>query len=131
MSDIAEAFQRVMAVRERPTLSLLREKWAPFVLAVFRTAFTKHKQIKAERLHIQVDAYRREMGDAWLRDPAEPDGRTLCLRWMSGQWLRRVAGEGGEEAYELTSHALEAIEVMDGFDSAAGAAERIAPANDP
>jgi hypothetical protein len=115
MSDIAEAFERVTAARERPTLSLLREKWAPFVLAVFRTAFTKHNQIKAERLHIQVDAYRREMEMLGYEIPPEPDGRTLCLRWMSGQWLQRVAGEGGEEAYELTSHALEAIEVMEGL----------------
>jgi hypothetical protein len=115
MSDIAAEIDRVNQARERPTLRLLAEKWAPFVLGVFRLSFTQHKQIKTERLHSLVGAYRHELADLGFETPPGDDARTLCRDWMHRQWLRRVATEDGDEAYELTSHALEAIEVMDGL----------------
>lgn len=115
MIDIAAEIDRVGQARERPTLKLLSEKWAPFVLGVFRLSFTQHKQIKTERLHSLVDGYRRELTALGFAAPPAEDGRALCREWLHGQWLRRVATDDGEEAYELTSHALEAAEVIDGL----------------
>ena len=62
MSDISGGLARVREAFERPTLRLLDRKWAPLVLAVFKTSFSRdQRSVGAERLHTQVDTYLEEL----------------------------------------------------------------------
>lgn len=46
----------------RPTLGLLEGKWAPFVLAVFRSSLSHvRRSIPAELLHVQEETYLTEL----------------------------------------------------------------------
>ncbi|MGH3905928.1 MAG: DUF3375 domain-containing protein [Pseudonocardiaceae bacterium] len=112
MSDIEAEGERVRHAFDRPTLRLLDRKWAPFVLSVFRSSFSRDiKQVKADRLHAQVDAYKAEL--AGVTDTQSGNGRSLCLSWMHDQWLTRSLDDEGEEVYALTSHALEAMHIVE------------------
>lgn len=124
MSEIAGELARVREAFDKPTLRLLDRKWAPFVLAVFKCAFSRERRsVQADRLHAQVDAYLAELR-ATGTDAPGGGGRSLCVQWMNDQWLYRDtgtdaehggdAGSGGpEEYYSLTSHALEALSLVE------------------
>jgi hypothetical protein len=113
MSDIEGELARVRGAFDKPTLRLLERKWAPFVLAVFKSSFSRDQQsVQADRLHAQVDVYLgalRSMGE----EVPGANGRALCVQWMNDQWLYREPAEQGEEKYSLTSHALEAMPLVD------------------
>jgi len=109
MSEIAGELARVREAFDKPTLRLLDRKWAPFVLAVFKASFSRDRRsVQAERLHAQVDAYLADLRSVGSEVP-RGTGRALCVQWMNDQWLYRETGEGDEEHYSLTSHALEAL----------------------
>lgn len=113
MSDIEGELKRVLGAFDKPTLKLLDRKWAPFTLAVFKSAFSRERQsVQAERLHVQVDAYRGELMSVGEKVP-DRGGRALCVQWMNDQWLYRSTDDEGEEQYSLTSHALEALSLVD------------------
>ena len=118
MSDIAGELARVREAFDKPTLRLLDRKWAPFVLAVFKSSFSReHRSVSCEALHTQVDAYLADLRSIGL-DAPEKTGRALCVQWMNDLWLYREisdVGEGSEERYSLTSHALEALLLVDGL----------------
>jgi hypothetical protein len=112
VSDIAGELARVRDAFDKPTLRLLDRKWAPLVLAVFRTTFTRDQRaVPAERLHQQVDNYFDE-----LRLVGEPlpdgSGRAVCMQWLGHNWLVRTRDDDGAEYYSLTSHALEALDLV-------------------
>jgi hypothetical protein len=113
VSEIAGELARVREAFDRPTVRLLDRKWAPFVLAVFTSSFSRDRRsVQADLLHTQVDAYLadlRSMGE----DTPKGTGRSLCIQWMNDQWLYRETGDDGDEQYSLTSHALEALAIMD------------------
>jgi hypothetical protein len=95
VSDIGAELVRVRDAFSKPTLRLLDRKGAPLALSVFRTSFTRDQRvIPADRLHQQVDNYLDE-----LRFGGEPvpDG---------------PGREDGTEHYSLTSHALEALDLI-------------------
>jgi len=97
---------------EKPTLRLLDRTWAPLVLAVFRLSFGRDQRaIPAERMHAQVEACLEELRSLGEKVPAA-SGRALCLEWMRGQWLFRNIADSGQEEYSLTSHALEALDLV-------------------
>lgn len=109
MSEIAGELARVREAFDKPTLRLLDRKWAPFVLAVFKSSFSRDRRsVQAESLHAQVDAYLADLRSVGSEVPGK-NGRALCVQWMNDQWLYRETGEGDEEQYSLTSHALEAL----------------------
>jgi hypothetical protein len=109
MSDIAGELARVREAFDRPTLRLLDRKWAPFVLAVFKASFSRDRRsVQTDRLHAQVDAYLADLRSAGVDVPGR-NGRSLCVQWMNDQWLYRETGDADEEQYSLTSHALEAL----------------------
>ena len=113
MSGITSEFSRIAEASESPTLGLLRLKWAPFVLAVFGESFDQASQtVKADRLHVRVNSYLEEMTSAGLEVPPG-DGRSLCTSWMNARWLRRIHDGEDDEAYELTSAALNAQRVVE------------------
>lgn len=115
MSDIAGELARVREAFNKPTLRLLDRKWSPFVLAVFKSSFSRDRSsVQADRLHAQVDAYLADLRTLGGDVPGK-NGRALCVQWMNDQWLYRETGEAGEEQYSLTSHALEALRLVDGL----------------
>jgi hypothetical protein len=114
MSDVVGELARVREAFDKPTLRLLDGKYAPLVLAAFQLSFSRdQRSVPAERLHAQVDTYLEELAAAGEdKLPANATGRTLCLAWMHGQWLLRTIGDSGAEEYSLTSHALEALDLV-------------------
>ena len=114
MSDVVGELARVREAFERPTLRLLEGKYAPLVLATFRLSFSRdQRSVPAERLHAQVDTYLEELAAVGVdKLPPNATGRSLCLAWMHGQWLFRTIGDSGAEEYSLTSHALEALDLV-------------------
>jgi hypothetical protein len=113
VSDIAGELARVREAFDRPTLRLLDRKWAPFVLAVFKLSFSRDRRsVQADRLHAQVDAYLADLRTIGSDVPGK-NGRALCVQWMNDQWLYRETGDDEEEQYSLTSHALEALLLVD------------------
>ncbi|GAB2856112.1 DUF3375 domain-containing protein [Nocardioides pacificus] len=113
MSGIVAELARVTEAFDRPTLRLLDRKWAPLVLSVFRTSFSSDvRTVHADRLHTQVDAYLDELRLAGVEVPPNQSGRSLCLRWMGDQWLYRTLDEDGDEEYSLTSHAVDALDLV-------------------
>ncbi|SEN78172.1 MULTISPECIES: DUF3375 family protein [Cryobacterium] len=118
MSDIAGELARVREAFDKPTLRLLDRKWAPFVLAVFKSSFSRDRRsVPCELLHTQVDAYLADLRSTGI-DAPEKTGRALCVQWMNDLWLYRElrdGDEGSDEHYSLTSHALEALLLVDGL----------------
>jgi hypothetical protein len=114
MSDIAGELARVREAFDKPTLRLLDRKYSPLVLAVFRISFSRdQRSVTAERLHAQVDSYLEELAAAGEdKLPPNGSGRGLCVKWMNDQWLFRSIGDSGAEEYSLTSHALEALDLV-------------------
>jgi Protein of unknown function (DUF3375) len=112
VSDILAELARIRAAFDKPTLRLLDRKWAPLVLAVFRTTFTRDQgTVPAERLHLRVDNYLDELRLAGEAVPEGP-GRSLCMQWLGHNWLVRTRDDEGGEHYSLTSHALEALDLV-------------------
>lgn len=113
MSDITGELARVNSAYEQPTLTLLHQKQAPVILAIFRSSFSRDSvTIDAPRLHDQVTSYLDELRIAGVQDLPTASGRDLCLRWMRGQWITREASEDGGETYTLTSHAQDALSLV-------------------
>ncbi|WP_066518829.1 DUF3375 family protein [Curtobacterium ammoniigenes] len=122
MTDVDLQFGRVRAVLERPTLRLMTRPTAAAVIAVFRAVFERDVQyVPAERMHLQVDEHIARLARAGARVPAAaevgenegPIGRALCREWVAAQWLVRSNSPDGDEQYSLTSHALEAMSLID------------------
>jgi hypothetical protein len=112
-SDLRGELARLRESFDKPAMRLLDRKWAPLVLAVFRVCFTRdQRSVAAERLHAQVDSYLDELRSVGEETPPAASGRMLCVQWMNHQWLFRNVGDNGQEEYSLTSHALEALDVM-------------------
>lgn len=111
MSDIVGELARVKGAFEQPTLTLLHQRQAPVIIAIFRSSFARDaRTIVAPRLHDQVEAYLDELRLAGETDVPAGTGRDLCLRWMRGQWLVRSLDDNGDELYTLTSHAQDALQ---------------------
>jgi hypothetical protein len=112
MSTVVRDLQHARSAFERPTLRLLNQPQAPFVLAIFSSLLpAEQRGIPAELCHVKVDAALELLRVA---DPTAPDApaRELCRRWVKAQWLWRASNEDGEEEYGLTSHAQEALEYV-------------------
>lgn len=113
LSDIAGELARVRGAFEQPTLTLLHQRLAPVIIAIFRSSFSRDtRTVPAPRLHDQVDAYLEELRLAGVDDVPSSTGRDLCLRWMRGQWLVRSTDNDGTEVYSLTSHAQDALNLV-------------------
>ena len=109
MSTVVRDLQRARTAFEKPTLKLLNQPAAPFVLAVFASLLpAEQNRIPVELCHTKVEA---ALDVLRAHDPSAPDApaRELCRRWVKSQWLWRADNEAGEEEYGLTSHAQEAL----------------------
>lgn len=117
MSDAVGDLRLVQEAFTRPTLRLLNGKWAAIQVAVLRIAFDRDRRsILTDHLHAHVGAL-LEMFRAEGFDTPNGTGRELCRRWMNNKWLVRLNSEEGGEVYELTSYALEALELVQNLSS--------------
>lgn len=113
MSDIVGELRRVARAFETPTLTLLHQRHAPVVIAMFRSSFSRDtRAIPAALFHEQVDTYLAELAMAGIEGLPTGSGRDLSRNWVRGQWLVRNPEEDGSESYSLTSHARDALEVV-------------------
>ncbi|MGZ4475608.1 MAG: DUF3375 domain-containing protein [Nocardioides sp.] len=113
MSEVAGELGRVRSAFQQPTLTLLHQRQAPVVIAVFRSAFGRdNKPIPTARLHTQVEDHLDQLRRAGEPEVPAGSGRDLCQRWMRGQWLVRSLDDAGHEVYSLTSHAQQALELV-------------------
>lgn len=107
MSGIAANVSRLNDARDKPTLSLLRQKWATVILAIFDEAFgDEHRPIRTEVFHSQVEVLLDELAELGWPVP-DGDVRDLCRAWVEARWLKRLPHDDSE-VYELTAAALEA-----------------------
>lgn len=112
VSEIVGELARMREAFDKPTLRLLDRKWAPLVLAVFKSSFGRdQRSVPAERLHTQVETYLDELRANGETVPSR-NGRALCVQWMGDQWLYRTVAANGQEEYSPTSHALEALDLV-------------------
>ncbi|MFZ7087995.1 DUF3375 family protein [Curtobacterium sp. RRHDQ10] len=121
MTDVDREYARVRAVLDRPTLRLMSRPTSAAVITVFRTVFDRDVQyVPAERMHLQVEEHVARLEQTGARVPGadrddedRPTGRSLCREWVHAQWLVRSNSPDGDEQYSLTSHALEALSLVD------------------
>ncbi|WP_110182632.1 DUF3375 domain-containing protein [Nocardioides solisilvae] len=113
MSEVAAELARVRADFRQPTLTLLHQRQAPVVIAVFRAVFGRdNRPVPTARLHAQVEDHLAQLRAAGDADVPTGTGREVCLRWMRGRWLVRTLDDSGREVYSLTSHAQQALELV-------------------
>ena len=113
MSEIEAEVTRVRDALNRPTLAILDRKWAAVALPILACSFSAQvRWIRVERLHSMVDALLDELRAAGHQVPAG-SGKSLCAQWVREQWLFREPGEIEDEQYRLTSHAADALNIVD------------------
>jgi len=113
VSEVAGELTRVKGAFGQPTLTLLHQRQAPVVIAIFRAAFDRtNRPIPTARLHAQVEEHLAQIRLMGESDLPAGSGRDICQRWMRGQWLVRSLDEVGQEVYALTSHAQQALELV-------------------
>lgn len=101
---------------EKPSLSLLRQKMAPAVLATLTPVFESgQSSIPVDEFHAraaQVFAAVRDRDPQFSIDPDDArQVRDECRQWVEKDWLERHAdGEG--ESYRIAPEAREAIRIV-------------------
>lgn len=113
MSEVAGELARVRGAFSQPTLTLLHQRQAPVVIAIFRAAFGRNNRpIPTARLHTQVEEHLAQVRLTGETDVPSGSGHEICRRWMRGRWLVRSLDEAGHEVYSLTSYAQQALELV-------------------
>lgn len=114
MSDILGDLARNRLAFEKPTLTLLEKKWAPLVLAVFSSHFTRERaRIPADQFHVQVETTLDELRMAGEDLPPHGSVRELCRSWVTAKWLSLASNDENVEEYALTSHTQSALEYVE------------------
>ncbi|WP_318842849.1 DUF3375 domain-containing protein [Myceligenerans pegani] len=113
------AYEGALRAFQEPMLDLLHRKYAPLVVSLLSLVFTP------ERPTVPVADAHTEIGDALdqlraqgyeFRDDgarAIPEGsaRDLCRQWADVGWLIRRIADDDVEVYQLSAHAVGALEV--------------------
>lgn len=87
MSTVVRDLQRARTAYGKPTLRLLNQRNAPFILAIFSTLLpAEQTRLPAEQFHLKVSTCLELLRE---HDPAAPDepARQLCRDWVKSQWL--------------------------------------------
>ncbi|WP_263117864.1 DUF3375 domain-containing protein [Cellulomonas sp. RIT-PI-Y] len=98
---------------QNPMLDLLHKRHAPLIVSLLSLVFT------AERPTVPVDDAHTEIADALdqLRasgygdDLPSGNARDLCRQWADAGWLVRQVLEDDVEVYQVSAHAVGALEV--------------------
>jgi hypothetical protein len=113
MSGAAGDLARVRQAFDRPTLSLLNQKWSPIVVTVFKGLFSGQRtRIPADQFHVQVESVLDELSRAG-EDVPDGTGRELARFWVRSQWMSLTSNDALVEEYALTSHAQEALDYVE------------------
>lgn len=113
-SEVGVEYARALEAFARPALKLLHSKWAPFRVAVLSAVFAdSDRLVPADQMHVHAGALVESLAADGHDTPPGLTGRDLCRQWVKEQWLHLGLSEAGDEQYSLTSHALEALEVID------------------
>jgi outer membrane murein-binding lipoprotein Lpp len=107
------AYQGAVRAFQNPMLDLLHKRYAPLVVSLLSLVFT------VERPTVAVADAHTEVGDALdqLRAAGYGDdlptgsARDLCRQWADAGWLVRQVLEEDVEVYQLSAHAVGALEV--------------------
>jgi hypothetical protein len=113
------AYQGALRAFQEPMLDLLHRRYAPLVVSLLSLVFTP------ERSTVPVAEAHTEIGDALDQLRAQgyelnADGtraiplgsaRELCRQWADVGWLKRQIVDGDVEVYQLSAHAVGALEV--------------------
>lgn len=118
MSEAVGGLRLVAQAFTRPTLRLLNGKWAPLQVTVLQLVFDRERRsVPTDRFHADVDEILAILRGEGVEAP-RGTGRELSRRWMANKWLVRLNAEDGSgEVYELTSYALEALELVQSLSS--------------
>jgi outer membrane murein-binding lipoprotein Lpp len=113
------AYLGALRAFQEPMLDLLHRRYAPLVVSLLSLVFTP------ERPTVPVAEAHTEIGDALDQLRAQgyelnADGtraiplgsaRELCRQWADVGWLKRQIVDGDVEVYQLSAHAVGALEV--------------------
>ena len=117
MGDVAGELRVVEEAFTRPTLRLLGGKWAAVQVAVLRLVFDRDRRsLLTDQLHAHIEAILAILQAEGV-DVPRGTGRDLSRKWMNNKWLVRLHDDDGNEVYELTSYALEALELVQSLSS--------------
>jgi hypothetical protein len=116
VSEPSNRLSEAEAAMGNPSLALLRQKWAPVVLATLTPVFEQGQStLSVEEFHARaarVFAAMRERDPSFPIDPDDPKQvRDECRSWVSKQWLERY-GEVDGEVYRISEEAREAIRIV-------------------
>jgi hypothetical protein len=117
VGDAAGELRLVEEAFTRPTLRLLGGRWAAVQVAVLRLVFDRDRSsLPTDHLHAHVETIVAMLRGEGVDVPGG-SGRELCRKWMNNKWLVRLHDDDGGEVYELTSYALEALELIQSLSS--------------
>lgn len=116
MTEPYARLSEAIGTLENSSLSLLRQKAAPSVLATLTPIFESgQSSVPVEEFHTRaakVFAAARERGLTLSIDPDDPkEVRDECRRWVERDWLERH-GEVDGEVYRISPEAREAIRIV-------------------
>ncbi len=99
-----------------PSLSLLRQKYAPVVLATLRPIFEQgQSSLPVDEFHARatrVFAAARDRDESFPVNPDDPrQVRDECRSWVTKEWLERH-GEVDGEVYRISAEAREVIRIV-------------------
>ena len=104
------AHREAASALETPAVRFLRRKQAPFVVAVFRTAFGPEvPQVQTHVLHLLVEEAQDELGAEGFEVPSGT-GRDVCRGWLRDEWIRRLSSNDDTDVYVKTAHAEDSVD---------------------
>lgn len=112
---VVDEFDATSDAFSRAALGLLRRKSAPLAVAVFSTVFTGDaRRVPRPVLHQHVRDALALLTDRGRNVPDHDDPIALCAQWVQHGWVysRPAEVQAGEDVYELTSDALDAMRVI-------------------
>lgn len=104
------------AAMANPSFTLLRQKWAPVVLATLTPIFEQgQSSLSVEEFHSHASRVFAAMRERDMQFPVDPEDpkqvRDECRTWVDRDWLERH-GEVDGEMYRISAEAREAIRIV-------------------
>ncbi|HEY0188998.1 MAG TPA: DUF3375 domain-containing protein [Cellulomonas sp.] len=107
------AYQGAVRAFQNPMLDLLHKRYAPLVVSLLSLVFTVERPtVPVADAHTEVGDALEQLRSAGLgEDLPVGSARDLCRQWADAGWLVRQVLEDDIEVYQLSAHAVGALEV--------------------
>ncbi|WP_238324121.1 DUF3375 domain-containing protein [Salinispora pacifica] len=111
------AYQGALRAFQNPTLALLHQRHAPFVVTVLAMVFTPERRtVAVADAHAEINDALDQLRAAGYGDEDNqplPTGnsRDLCRQWVQAGWLVRQVSDGNVEVYRLSAYGVGALEI--------------------